>query len=351
MLIKNKLDYNTIQHLLNKGLVPNQELMSYCARIDNCGISILYMHKKHNLPITIEMLNCLVLQRNNYLGSNTSYITSLGYGQVLSDKIEFKNIYGHYAINFVPLITLLNVIPNEETFTIACEHHIPDLFDYCIFHTMIPTKKHLKLALQKISIDENVKFINKLLCYKIIPDSECLGFIETNPHFPEQSKKVINLLMRFGYKPSNSDVKLFMKYKIHLDNLENLGVKFDDEMYYISHINNDWFYDSKFKLKNEKILGLRQLCRKANTSKEQIQTYMLDNNVKLDRYCLEHALGYNKYLTDWILNELNCEPTITTFYWMSYHHLHSYNTHNLKTYYKMLELHKIDDAYLSTPIH
>ncbi|ARF11591.1 hypothetical protein Klosneuvirus_2_27 [Klosneuvirus KNV1] len=349
ILIKIIADYNTINYFIGKNLVPNNDLMKFCSKTTNCGALIFYMHKKHNLQITTEICNKLFLQQNNYIGSNIPYLVTLGYEKELAEKCEIKNPYGNYSLNFIPLMIHLNIIPDEDTFNLSCEQHKQDLFEYCISHKMIPSKKHLKLALHKTLTDVDLQFINKLLCYKIIPDSDCLVFLDTNAYYPDKSKAVITLLMKFGYKPSSDGVKQFMKYNIHLDNLENLGIKFDDEFYYCSHINNNWTYDSHFKLKNEKILGLRQLCRKRDTSKEQVKEYMKTNDVKLDRYCFEHALINNSYLADWMVNELKCEPTITAHYWLSYNTYRG-QTNNINIYNKLLEIHKIDNAYLSTPL-
>jgi len=350
ILIKVKADYNAINYFISKNIIPNNELMEYCSKTTNCGALIFYMHKKYNLPITAEIFNKLFSQQNNYIGSNIAYLVSIGYEKELAEKYEIKNLYGNYTLNFIPLMTHLNVIPNEDTFNISCEQHKQDLFEYCINHKMIPSKKHLKLALSKTSTDADLQFINKLLCYKIIPDSDCLVFLISNQYYPEKSKAVINLLMKFGYKPSSDDVKLFMKHNIHLENLENLGIKFDDNFYYLSHIHNNWTYDKNFKLKNDKILGLRQLCRNRVTTKDQVKEYMNTNNIKLDGYCFEHALSNNTYLADWMVNELKCEPTITSHYWVAHPSLRGNGTINFTMYNRLLKNHKIDDAYLNTPI-
>lgn len=349
ILIKVNADYNIITYFMAKNLVSNDDLIKYCSKTTNCGALIFYMHKTHNLPITNEIFNKLFLQQNNYSGSNIAYLISLGYEKELAEKCEIKNLYANYTFNFIPLMIHLNIKPDEDSFNLSCEQHKQDLFDYCVSHKMIPNKSHLKLALQKTLTEIDLQFINKLLCYKIIPDSDCLIFLDSNVHYPDNSKVVINLLMKYGYKPSINDVKQFMKHNIHLDNLENLGIKFDDEFYYCSHINNKWTYDSNFKLKNEKILGLRQLCRNKNTLKEQVKEYMKTNNVKLDRYCFEHALSNNSVLVDWMINELNCEPTITAHYWLSYN-AHRGDVYYTNVYNRLLKIHTIDDAYLSTPI-
>lgn len=347
LLVKNNLDTTTIQYFLDKGLVPNKDLFAYCATLQNGIINILTMHIKFALPLTIEIINSMMTQYNEYRDSNIKYLESIGYEKILLDKMEINGRYGYKTFNYVPLMNDKNIVPNKETFNIACMKHNQELFDYCISHKMIPKKEQLIIALETTSDDKGIQFVNKLLCYKIIPDSECLGFI--GEQSTEMSKSLITLLMKFGYKPSINDVKKFIEHRINIDNLDNLGFKYDDNMYYLCHIYNNWQYDDKFKLKNDKILGLRQLCRKQGTSDTQVREYMKENNVKLDYYCLEHALKINKYLADWMFEEFKCKPTPTTFYWITYRLAGS--SYDTQLYHQLLDIYKIDDAYLSTPIH
>ncbi|ARF11592.1 hypothetical protein Klosneuvirus_2_28 [Klosneuvirus KNV1] len=353
-LINNKATFNTIYYFLNKGLIPNQDLMKYCLLIPNCAVAILFMYIKHHMLIDTDIMNNLLSFSSSYYKSYIEELVYLGFDEALIEKCENKWGYQSYTYNMIPFIIHYHIKPDEKTFELACEKHNVELFDHCISHNLIPTKKHLIIALNNTNYSNKyTEFINKLLCYKIIPDSDCVNFLNNLPiinnpnYYNLYCKPIIELFIKFGYKPSFNDIKLFLENNINLDNLEHLGIKYDDNLYYISHITNNWYYDSKFKLNNEKILGLRQLCRKGS-SVDQIKTYMSENNVQLDYYCLEHALITDITLAEWIIEEYKCNIPITTHYLIGKFDV--YKDKAKKMYYMLLERNKIDDAYLGTSI-
>ena len=126
--------------------------------------------------------------------------------------------------------------------------------------------------------------------------------------------------------------------------LSRFGIKYDEKLYYLSHISNNWHYKDKFVFANEKILGLRTLCQNPKITPEMFDEYLAENNIDPDGYCLEHACQYNKPLATYLLDTLNYIPTITTFYWLNH------DIGPKGAYYRMLDHYKIDDSSLSTKL-
>lgn len=345
-LINNKANFNIINYFMEKGLILDQELIKYCSTTHNCIIPIVYMYLKHKIQVDTNIWNNALLHQTTYKTSNIPLFKSLGFDDNLIKQCEESRGYQNYIFHLIPFIIHYQIKPDEQTFELSCTKQNRDLFDYCISHNLIPTKKHLIMALENTNY-YNVEFINKILCYKIIPDSDCVQFLNNPTNYNHTRKPIIELFIKFGYRPTMNDIKLFMENNINLDNLENLGIKYDDNFYYISHITNNCYYDSKFKLNNEKILGLRQLCRKGSST-NQINAYMNENNVQLDYYCLEHALNSDITLAEWIIDEYKCQIPITTHYLIGKFDIYGKKARDL--YYKILEQYKIDDIYLSTPL-
>ena len=392
VLVDNKFSWRLFHYFINKGLNVSNKLIDFCASNIDYKILILIIHKQNNIELTAEIMNKMISgtrymnrYKECYYDDTYNKLVQLGYNNHINreqlDFIDFMISYGivpddttfkfacthnivklfdycttvhkmkpseeifkyactnNYKEIFDYCINVCSMVPTEETFKLACEKNYENIFDYCTTKCkMLPISKHLTVALTASYV--NLSLINKILCYRVIPEKK---------HFKlalQENKECMELLIKFGYVMDKDDLRLSIESNHCVDNLERFNILCDEEVYYWSHINNNWYYKDKIKLQDEKLLSLRMLCMATKTTVDELNKYMTENTIEPDGYCLEHACHNNRPIAKYLLDKLYYNPTITTIYWLSRSHIADFST----VYFDMIDIHKIDDAYLSTKL-
>lgn len=353
-----------VRHILNKGFNPNILLLDQFSKIGNFSL-VFYGVKKHDLNTAIM----------NSILSHCFYNNATDISEVKMNKLKTKLIENGYdnqkILNMLrnqysrsdmyDLFIEWGIKPDDKTFEIACKFNDYKIFRHCIDEfNLIPSKKHLELAfscandenynIQKL--DYNVAMITDILQYKVVPTPiEFNYMVQSNKvQIWEKSKwslELFNLLVKYGLKITIVDIEYALANNIYIDGLERFGIGYNDQLYYLCHINNFFpiEYMSKFVI-DKNILELRSLCRKQTTI-DKIMTFMKKNNVKLDRYCMEHAARYNPKMLLHMIEELELEPTLSLFYWSNQISKNEYQREiQKKCYKKFIEKHKITNDYL-----
>ena len=335
-LINNKFCAEMIEYMLDKGLRPNSKLIDFCATSKKRKLLILIMHKTHKIELTTDLMNKMI-QSDVIFSTNDYGNISKIYNRLLKIGYKYYKSITNSPLNLTQFMIDYDIKVDQETFKIACKKHYENLFDHCVSKCkMMPTEEHLTLALQEVTLGNNIELINKLLFYKIPINSH---------HFElaaKYSSIVLELLIKFGYEFIKTDIKYMLKYGNYLDELDRFNIKLDEEVYYWSHIYNNWYYEDQIQLADKTIQALRKLCSDEKTTPEQFAKFLQENNIQPDGYCLERAACSNDTLVKHMLETLKYIPTMSTFYWLNIEHSESY--------YTMVQHYKIDDTYLSAPL-
>jgi hypothetical protein len=288
---------------------PNKnEIMLMCASNNYLYELIFYFHKKFNYEITTEIMNMMIKKQTiiafsisaNYPHSHGIVEKLLSFGYSNDEVI---------SINMYDFMKKINIIPNLETFEIGIRMGDEKIFNDCLnYLKIIPTEDHLNLALSTTRV--NINIINTILCYKIIPSKE----IFQNMYFGTSNTQIIELLINSGYNLDFDDVKLLIKKKIAISNLERFKIKYDEELYFWCYVYNSTIYDDKFDI-DKSILDLRNKCK--NGINIDYKQYLKDNNLKLDRYCLDYLICYNYNAYNLVMDEYKLDQTRGCYYWMN----------------------------------
>lgn len=233
-------------------------------------------------------------------------------------------------IRTIELFDLFKLIPNNETLKIVCcKGYIYEFESLTQKYKMVPNKECLDISVtSKLHMD----LIKQIICYKITPDHTTLKCLLENDNDDNDIIELIELLIKNGLHILNDDIEKLIQIGCYLNDLERFGVEYDEKLYFVcfksnKEIPND--YESKFKI-DKKILKLRALCKSHNPrlSVSKFKDYITKNKIKPDRYCLDNAVSSgNINLYTYMIDELECMPTIFTLYNSSTIHLkkHIYN--------------------------
>jgi hypothetical protein len=336
-----------IELFIKKGLIPNIKLLEKCARAGFHELVLLYA-KKFNLEMDIIILNHMLhhgsvwvgVRKLNHYGSHyyccediVPFLLECGYDETnIINAIDDKNY-----LNIYTFLASLGIKPNDKTFEISCKMGYYDIFKNCIDEfKFIPSKSHLELAMNN---RKEIKIVNDILCYKIIPDNKEFEILTRSYYVWDE--EIFNKLVRFGLKITIDDIDRVLGSNIVIDDLERFGIEYDDQLYYICHKHCVFpdKYTKKFKI-DKNVLKLRELCRTPRVSIDTITDFMKNQNVKFDRYCMEHAARFNHDVLTYMLNDLKLEPTISLFYWLQY------NANNYSFYKLFIEKYNVDGDYL-----
>jgi hypothetical protein len=162
----------------------------------------------------------------------------------------------------------------------------------------------------------NTTLIQSILNFKIIPDTNTLKNINLFPskHYP--SNQILELLIKYGLIVTLDDIGYMLYHQYVLTNLERFNIPYDKELYFVCS-QYDFFpdeYQDKFTI-DKNILHLHKMCK--TNSFDEIVTFMKDNNLKLDKFCMEFLLD-NSDTFDKILEKYKCMPHIYSMY--KHHH-------------------------------
>ena len=225
----------------------------------------------------------------------------------------------------IMLYDLFKIIPTIETLEVTCLRGYTDEFKVLTEkYKIIPDKNCLNNSVKKVL---NLDIINQIICYKINPDKitfECLlnnNLIDDldddtdDDEGKSNLETVVELFVKCGLQLTMDDMEKLIRKGLYLKNLDRFGIAYDDKLYFICFKNKYKISEediSKFAI-DKKILKLRKLClsSKPKLTVQKFKQYLIKNNIKPDRYCLDNAIiCRNNNLEKYMLIELKCLPTI-----------------------------------------
>jgi hypothetical protein len=193
----------------------------------------------------------------------------------------------------------------------------------------------------------NIEMITDILQYKVVPDLIEFNCIIEEFHWRSD---VFDLLVKYGLQITINELKTAFINNICIGELERFGIEYDENLYYLCHIHNFFpaDYIKNFKI-DKNVLALRLLCR-TQVSISKIMSFTKKNNVKLDRYCMEHVACYNPKMLFHMIEVLKLKPTMALFYWSNYNKKDNDKQKAQQFYYmKFIEQYDINSNYLKQP--
>ena len=338
------------QGLFKRGFIPNEELIKYLFLNPATMIEIILYLKKFEYKFTTANMNNILNSIYYFVGPSSNgpyglttnsnqimnYLIGIGYNdKIIGAAMETPNGQTNVCINLYKFMIELGVKPDISTLNIACTRAYYQIFDEgTTKYKFVPTKEILDNCLAKGQTSE---MISKILCYKIVPDSKSFTAWLHSP-----SREIFELLVKFGLTITFNDLVNALNTQINIENLERFGIEHDENLYYHCYMNNFFpqEYLKKFTI-DKNILELRNMCRVNTTTKEKLIEYIKENNVILDRYCYDHACAKNRSLVNYFDDELKCEPTLGSFYWLTC------DSGNKNKFFNFAKIYKIDIDYLT----
>lgn len=196
------------------------------------------------------------------------------------------------------------IIPDIETLKIVCRHN--DTFSYNILtkeYKIYPNNSCLSAALKSYS--DNADIIIDILNYKITPD---LDNFKIMIKFKGNVNNILDLFVKSGLELTFDMIDYALYYNTEISNLNKFKIKNDEELYFLCYKNDYFCYE--FSEIDQNILKMRKMCRNPKTNPIKFFEFIKNNNIKLDKYCVEYANRFNKNLSKILFKHFNCEPTI-----------------------------------------
>ncbi|QKF93654.1 hypothetical protein QKU48_gp0196 [Fadolivirus algeromassiliense] len=226
------------------------------------------------------------------------------------DELKFK---------VISLFGIFGLAPDNETMKLICENGYLNEFNELVSkYKMVPNKECLDMAVSNIL---NVELIKQIICYKISPNSDTFNKLINNTIDNEVNVilEIIELMIKNGLQLSINDIHNLIKKGYYLNDLDRFGIQYDEKLYYVCFVGGKEIpkeYESKFNI-DKKVFKLRTMCGNTTPklSATKFRDYLIKNNIKPDRYCLDNAARIgNSNLMSYIIYELKCVPTIFTLY-------------------------------------
>jgi len=240
-------------------------------------------------------------------------------------------------------IIKLGVKPDDTILTSACQYGHIEIIKQCLHeYKLQPSSKHLELILQsKVKTADLIPLFNEFMSYKIKLTKAHFNSVHKNS-YNYKAHDIIQLLIKWGYPLDYEDIGKLMDEGINMDKIENYGLKYDENLYYYSYLNDDWCYEKNFdQCIEKKILELRRLCKNNESTVKDLEEYMKNENIQPDRYCFDHACVNNLDLLEYLMKQY--KPTITSLYWSS-------GEGNQKIFLEIIKDYKIDSKYMMEPL-
>lgn len=212
--------------------------------------------------------------------------------------------------NLVELYKIFDVKPTINTMISVCKNGLVDAFTELIEkYNIVPNKDCLDAS----AISRNKDLIFKIICYKINPDKDTFNNLFTFYDYEEDNIiPIVEIFIKNGLQISYNEIDKLISYGMCLDNLERFGITYDERLYFIC-FRYDYFHELANKwIIDKKVLELREMCKKKNMTVEKLESYMKNNNVKLDRYCVDNAFIFGNGKIKDYMYKLEYEPTIFT---------------------------------------
>lgn len=306
--------------LIDNKFTPNQELMDYLIYKENHNNYALLFHEQFGFTIDIKLFHHFIScdipfsmkTANLFVKTNSLNSLNKKTKQIKPNKKQTKESSSETIFEF---FINKGIIPTAETLELACKYGDICIINYCLDKCALqPNTKHLELLLgpeSTIDNDDLIPLLNKFMFYKLKLTKDHMKSLLQHP-----SLELVNLVVKYGYKLEYDDVGTLMTHNICIDNLENYGLKYDENLYYYSYLNNKWDYDNKFDTSiDKKILGLRKICKNPKATLQEFKDYIETEGIKPDRYCMDLACFYNGNISTHLMK--NYKPTITCLYWLN----------------------------------
>jgi len=326
--------------ILHNNVICNVFMDSMCkSKLLHKNLIVLFyaMHNPSNKYVPdIELMNKLLLAsdkckcNHNILGDDCE--------KYFNNKLKCKS-KNKKVMNLIDLFELLNIVPNEETFKIALNNG----YVYTV-QKMIKTYNFIPdiTTLNEAAKSTDINMIREILLYKIEPTEMILETlvgsskrVNNNLAYYRRRKikkscktdlpepkilKIVKLFILNGLKINLHCISLLLSLNVHLVNLENYDIKYNEDLYFECYVNNCFpdEYINKFEIDKNVLIMRRFTNNKINTVNKVIE-FIKSNNIILDNYMMESILNFNdSKLNDKIfgigigINE--CVPSTLTMY-------------------------------------
>lgn len=329
-----KYNNNIVQIIFTSTLSGKFVKLLCKLKILHKNMILLYLAMHYDYVPDISLINDLLM-----ISETCKYNTLK---LIFPDEVKYEGYDLFKLTKSTKLFTCsesLKLIPNEETFKISLSNGYTFTTKKLIkMHNFIPNVETLNMAAKS----RNIYLIRDILRYKIEPTEttfECLVSGAKVGSKGEGSNliNIIKVLISNGLKINLNCISKLLSLEMHLDNLENYDIEYDEALYFECYVNNHFpdQYIDKF-IMDKNIIMLRNLIDNEIDSLPKIKDFMEKNNVKFDNYMVDQITEINdKKINDIIFGNNNCVPSILTMY------KRAYNGHNSKTLQQFIKRNNI----------
>jgi hypothetical protein len=292
------VDLETFRLFLNNGSTATDELMNtYCSES--------WAVRENHVKIMIQHIDCMLSENIeftiNHLNMILCTVTSLT-----------KHLY------LALLKKYSNILPNIHTLKIVCDGANYEIYEIITKkYKIIPNYSCLESIANRINNywydrDSSDKILQDILDYKIPVDEKIFNMMNNIKH--------AELFIAHGLTVTPAMVYHALKKGYWINDLSRFGILYDETLYYQCYI-----HDMLHKVSKEYMDGfkhyigknkpqLRSMCRNNKITIDKIFKFMLENDVRLDGYCVENACFNHKKLAKILIDDFGCEPTIRSLY-------------------------------------
>ncbi len=280
----------------------------------NAEFIFTLIHKGFDL--TVDFLNKLLNS------CSTPYLTllknKLESYELLSNKFDtYKITENIIKIPIVDLFKIYDLQPNINTLNIVCKKESGNLSIDTLLtvYKIIPEKETLDITVASL----NYELINKIINYKLTPDTKTLHALTTINYDDGKINKIIELLIGHGLKITIKEIEYLLSIGFILDNLERFDIEYNEHLYFICYLNDEFpdEYMKKFTFSHS-ILKMHNLCKSRKLTYEKLIDYLKNNNLKLDRYSLDILIISYPTIARNIMREYKCVPSVLSAYKKTY---------------------------------
>ena len=329
-------DCSLLNLLIEKGAIITEECIQAYIKFANAywnAISfepLKILCKGLNKPVSNDLvlflINCttfkfdiLVYLLENYELELSSDIlnNSISKGSLYSNNIQesFPELWNKYSNNYsfnkIEYLLDKGIPPNGATLELICKNRDNNnYYNLVKNYNMLPNKQCLDITLRYFDLRSNFEIVQDILSFKVLPDEISVKSVISNSINEDISIKLIELLINFGLVVTLPIVQECLIAGITIPDLERFNIKYDDELYHTCFF-QDFFpqeYIDKFTI-NKDQLQLRTLCGTPNTQFADVEKFIQEHNVKLDRYSFDNACKKNISLALDFLNN-GAKPSI-----------------------------------------
>jgi len=347
-----------IDFLVSKGFPPTKSSirgliakgLDYYFKIEN----LLHIYETYYQPDVAD-LNCVLAHCNrHYLAKDINFPKEklAPFCKRNSNTTSYKTTFVEYEDGNVVMDSACyfdiglylmgnGVTPNDESLNLACRDNNTFMFRIMINrYKLTPNNDTLVYCLRSYSIDKNM--LVEILNYKVIPDVD--SFKALMDHGQNDTDAVLEILLNAGLYITYDMLDYALSRRYIIKNLERFGIHYDEKLYWYCYRNNFDCYD--FTEIDSQVIKMRKMANLANVDSYEVIRFMVDNDLKLDRYSLEYSIRRNNSLSVVLIGHFKCEPTIGSL--ISQNTLTTGQTNVFK---RLLDGYKIDQTYMSQPIN